>query len=148
MSAGKVCTGCQEFKNLDSFSKHPNFKDGRNSKCKACKNQMAATYYQENKERLLAAQAWEDYGRAKWLREKYGLTIEEYDALLVSQDGRCAICRKLPTEKRFHVDHCHVTGRVRKLLCYSCNAGLGLFKDNLDILREAVKYLEYHAAQV
>jgi hypothetical protein len=73
------------------------------------------------------------------------LTVEEFDALLASQDGKCAICRtdKWPGNgNRPHVDHCHATGKVRGILCTSCNNGLGRFKDRVDLLEAAIAYLK------
>lgn len=73
---------------------------------------------------------------------KYGLTPEEYDALLIGQSGRCAICADpLWPDRRTHVDHCHRTSRVRALLCHGCNVGLGAFRDDPDRLLAAVQYL-------
>lgn len=71
------------------------------------------------------------------------VTDEQYDALLVLQEGLCAICRKAPPERRrLAVDHDHQTGTVRGLLCSRCNLGLGYFKDDPDHLRAATAYLE------
>ncbi len=78
------------------------------------------------------------------LRSQYGIDMADYDNMLASQGGCCAICRvDEPGVKRkyFSVDHCHDTGEVRGLLCTQCNSGLGLFKDDLDILESAVGYL-------
>lgn len=82
----------------------------------------------------------------KWqLKTNYGITEEQYASLLNEQQGCCAICKTdKPTGKWkvFAVDHCHITGRVRGLLCNECNRGMGLLKDNADLLREAAEYLE------
>jgi Recombination endonuclease VII len=76
------------------------------------------------------------------LRCVYGISLEEYDAMLDSQGGVCAICKKKPDEgKALFVDHCHVTGRVRGLLCGKCNSVLAFGNDNPDILRAAIAYL-------
>jgi hypothetical protein len=66
--------------------------------------------------------------------------------MLEAQGGRCAICRsdKPGGRGRFAVDHCHSSGRVRGLLCVACNAGLGQFRDDPDLLRAAVAYLAVH----
>jgi len=63
------------------------------------------------------------------------------------QDGVCAICGEPPGGrwKKLHVDHDHETGRVRALLCVSCNRALGWFRDNPEILRKAIVYLEEHS---
>ena len=70
---------------------------------------------------------------------QYGITLEQYEAMLAAQNGCCAICRTSPTEKRqLHVDHCHATGRVRALLCSPCNTQLGSFEKLRD---QATAYL-------
>jgi len=74
--------------------------------------------------------------------KKYGLTPDQYSQMLEQQGGGCAICGVTPNGKRLAVDHCHTTGKVRGLLCSPCNTGLGVFKDNTDLLHNAVKYLE------
>lgn len=74
----------------------------------------------------------------------YGLTVEGYDAMLVAQGGGCAVCgAKVPGSCRssFAVDHDHETGRVRGLLCFLCNSGLGYFGDDVAVLLRAVEYL-------
>ena len=69
----------------------------------------------------------------------YGLTAEEWQSLFDSQQGLCAICR---VNNIRDVDHCHITGRVRGLLCNPCNQALGLFNDDKNRLIKATKYLE------
>lgn len=81
----------------------------------------------------------------------YGITVEEYDRLLVEQDGGCAICHAgEPGSGRasFAVDHDHVTGAVRGLLCLSCNSGLGQFRDDPVLLEAAVRYLQHEARPI
>lgn len=83
-----------------------------------------------------------------WLRKKYNMTLEEYNALFKKQSGLCAICRgagfAIARNQRqlIVIDHCHKNGNVRGLLCHNCNRALGLFKDNVDNLRNAIRYLE------
>lgn len=75
---------------------------------------------------------------------RYGLTEEDYDRLVASQDGACAICRREPPEgTNLAVDHSHADGRVRGLLCGPCNVGLGMFRDDPALLRAAIDYLRY-----
>lgn len=104
-----------------------------------------------NTRRHLANKKWREKSkdvyvasqRKTWLLRQYGLTIEEYDELLVAQGYVCAICGGLnPDNRRLAVDHCHKTGQVRGLLCDLCNRGLGLFLDEVTRLRQAAKYLE------
>jgi hypothetical protein len=76
--------------------------------------------------------------------KKYGLTIDQFSELEQSQGGLCAICGKAPLwrgRKVLQVDHCHDTGRVRGLLCHYCNSGMGLFRDNPELLEKATAYL-------
>lgn len=97
----------------------------------------------------------EKYLKQKWrytLKKRYGLSIADYTLLHLKQHGRCAICddiiingylnRDTKTNFQTCVDHNHVTGKVRGLLCWNCNVALGKFKDNPTILRKAADYLE------
>jgi len=84
------------------------------------------------------------------LLKRFGMTADEADALLVEQGGVCAICCDFIADKRgyaAHVDHDHVTGQIRGILCFGCNAGLGQFKDDPGRLRAAIVYLERWAEQ-
>lgn len=77
------------------------------------------------------------------LRDVYGMTVADYDAILAAQDYACAICGMRPRTKRLHVDHDHKTMMVRGLLCSNCNSGvLASAKDSPEILRAAARYLE------
>lgn len=73
--------------------------------------------------------------------KRFGLTPEQYDAMLAEQGGVCAICQRPDADRRLAVDHDHATGRVRGLLCKSCNKALGAFRDSTDLLLRAVEYL-------
>lgn len=72
---------------------------------------------------------------------RYGLTLDDFAQLMREQDGKCAVCRLPPGKRNFSVDHDHATGRVRGLLCASCNTGLGLFRDDVGNLLAAIKHL-------
>ena len=76
------------------------------------------------------------------LKRNYGITIEQYDALLVKQNGLCAICQNVSGRKKLSVDHDHQTGKVRGLLCNPCNLSLGGFKDRSKLLAQAIIYLD------
>lgn len=78
--------------------------------------------------------------RKSALARKFGMTLEDYDAMLERQQGACAICG-ITSDKTFHVDHCHTTGKIRGLLCSNCNTALGLFKDSIELLDKAKLYL-------
>lgn len=80
-------------------------------------------------------------GRRYRLKKKYGVSLEDYELMLASQGGVCAICAEAPGKGVLHVDHCHTTGRVRGLLCHKCNKALGLFADSPERLHSAATYL-------
>ena len=77
-------------------------------------------------------------------KRRYGIDYQQYQEMLLKQDSSCAICCATEAGRghaHFSVDHNHSTGRVRGLLCHNCNTGLGMFKDNIVFLKEAVEYL-------
>jgi len=117
----KFCRTCGEIKPHSDWTRNRSASDGLATLCKACK----------------AAK-----GRAQHLKRNYGLTEAERDAMVATQRGLCAICLDAPA---MHVDHCHGTGRVRGVLCFSCNAALGQFKDQPDAIRRAAAYVEGNA---
>lgn len=96
------------------------------------------------------AQANPEKIRNNDLKKHYGITLEQYNAMLEAQGGVCAICRGVSDAvdhrtgkiRNLSVDHCHLKGHVRKLLCQYCNQGLGAFKDSPSLLRAAADYLE------
>ena len=84
-------------------------------------------------------------------RRRYGITREDYEQMLKSQEGACAICRTNKVGRNhtyFHVDHDHETGKIRGLLCDLCNRGLGYFKDDFKILYSATIYLKNHSSDI
>lgn len=80
------------------------------------------------------------------LKYTWGITPQEFEEKLKSQDYKCAICKSNETRGigSWHVDHDHKTGKIRELLCYNCNVGMGLFKDDIDILKKVIVYLRKH----
>ncbi len=86
-----------------------------------------------------------EYGRRRhWKRWGINITFGKYNDLLKIQEGKCKICGIHQTElkQRLGVDHDHITGKIRGLLCSKCNMGLGYFKDDPKILKEAIEYLQ------
>lgn len=118
------------------------------SKDVAAFRQKANLYYQANAERKRElARRWRANAgvqRAYNLRSQYGISLDDYQVLLDKQQGVCAVCKKPPQGKRkfLAVDHDHQTGKIRGLLCTTCNVGLGALQDNPDLLRAALVYLE------
>lgn len=81
--------------------------------------------------------------REKYLLQKYGLSLADYDALFKAQGGVCAICHKPPPpNKNLCVDHNHKTGKIRSLLCLGCNYKIGMMHDDFRFMKSACSYLE------
>ncbi|MBJ7452565.1 MAG: endonuclease [Blastococcus sp.] len=129
----KWCPDCGEVLPFEAFGRNAASSTGRASYCKPCHNVRG----RKSKE-LVGGE------RTYHLRRRYGITAQEADAMLEAQGGVCAICRAAPA---VHVDHIHSTGRVRALLCFNCNGGLGQFRDNPAVLQAAVFYVEHHNQQ-
>ncbi|MFI6465032.1 endonuclease VII domain-containing protein [Streptomyces sp. NPDC050538] len=117
----KFCRTCEEIKPHSEWHRNASASDGLSTRCKPCR----------------AVRGREDH-----LKRQYGITEAERDELIASQAGVCCICLSAPAA---HVDHCHKTGRVRGVLCFSCNAALGQFKDRPDAIRRAATYVEGNA---
>ncbi|MGZ4508989.1 MAG: endonuclease VII domain-containing protein [Blastococcus sp.] len=126
----KWCPDCATVKPLEQFVRNATQPSGWAPYCKLCHN-----------ERGKQNVAKRGGSRTYHLKRRYGITAEEADALLAAQGGLCAICRAAPA---VHVDHDHVTGAVRALLCFNCNGGLGQFKDNPVALHAAAYYVQAH----
>ncbi|MER5880613.1 MULTISPECIES: endonuclease VII domain-containing protein [unclassified Streptomyces] len=120
-SGHKRCPQCQVARPHAEWERNKSSSDGWASYCRECRAER---------------------NRISYFRRKYGLTPAELDAMVAEQRGICCICLTAPAE---HVDHCHQTGRVRGVLCFSCNAALGQFKDRPDAIRRAATYLEGNA---
>lgn len=75
------------------------------------------------------------------MKADFGISLADFETMLSNQGGVCAICGERPKRRRLAVDHCHQTGRVRGLLCYSCNVGIGALRDSPDVIRSAIAYL-------
>ncbi|WP_406265313.1 endonuclease VII domain-containing protein [Streptomyces sp. NBC_00191] len=117
----KRCPQCGEIKPHTEWERNKTSSDGWASYCRECRAQR---------------------NRDSYLRRKYGLSQAELTQLIDQQGGVCVICLAAPAE---HVDHDHETGRVRGVLCFSCNAALGQFKDRPDAIRRAAAYVEGNA---
>lgn len=80
-----------------------------------------------------------DWYRKYNYKKQYGISYDEYIKLCQLQKHRCAICEK---EDKLCVDHCHITNKIRGLVCRKCNSGMGMFNDDITTLEKAVKYLK------
>lgn len=135
------CAWCHFALPLSEFSIDSRRENGLRVYCRQCRS-----------ERRIGEHLKRDIDKYNIARKKWrGAKTErdrniDYGALLSSQDNKCAICQKsvLEYKKRFCIDHDHETGKTRGLLCHSCNLALGNFKDSVNSLKRAVKYLEYY----
>lgn len=133
----KTCSTCKELRAPTDFHRSRSTRDGLDPRCRTCRKTAGAIHVVDLERK-----------RAGHNLRIYGITREQYDALLVEQDGACAICRQPETmtyrgqPKALSVDHDHETSRVRGLLCAACNFALGKMQDNPARLRAAADYLE------
>jgi hypothetical protein len=131
------CWTCKQTKPAEEFYRHGK---GRMRHCRSCMRQRHRDRYKatNGKDRVFDQS----------LRRLYGITLEQYKAKEAEQEGRCAVCGQVPeTDRRMHVDHDHVTGKLRDLLCHHCNLLLGNAQDSVERLRLAIAYLQRHAAE-
>ncbi len=139
----KICSKCQQEKELTEFFKDKGFKSGYMSMCKVCKTANALEWRAKNRSKYNATQR--DYNAEHYQRlrlQRYKITPEQHAQMLLDQKGVCAICEQLPKGKRpLVVDHHHATGKVRGLLCYGCNRAISIL-DKHDLLQKALAYLE------
>ena len=154
----KVCVKCGEKKPLDGYYKNKGGTLGRRATCKVCGRSYNQEYYLRNQE-LYKSRNRATYHatkemrrpakRAARLRRLYGMTQEEYNALLVAQGGKCAVCQRSPTDAGvvlLDVDHDHGSGAVRGLLCGPCNRSLGLLQESSDVINNLAAYVAFHKA--
>ena len=126
MMKKKICSKCGIEKPISEFHKS-GYKDSLRKDCKECRH----THHYVP---IIT--------KGNTIKRKYGVSLNEYYQMLEAQDNECAICgTNITGLGDAHIDHDHKTGKVRGLLCASCNIGLGHFKDNSNILNFAADYL-------
>lgn len=138
----KVCNGCNTEKPIAKFYVRHNRKGGTQNKCKDCQNA-----YNRARHKIVGRRYSTEY-RRKWQITKYGLTVEQYEAMLMLQGGVCAICANPdPYSDVLSIDHDEQTNKVRGLLCGNCNRAIGLLKHQEVRLAAALAYLRRHNAR-
>jgi len=134
----KKCSKCGVIKSTDQFSKQRQNKCGVRADCKECRKRE----YDQHRHVILARH------KVYKLKQEHALTFAAYMNLLVLQHGCCAICgtrcntKSGKLKRRLDVDHDHITGRIRGLLCNNCNTALGKVKDSVVILERMITYLK------
>lgn len=161
----KACSKCGIVKPLSEFYASSGMRDGHRNDCKACNLAAKKRRYDANPEVAIErVRKWQHDNpervretrrqrnahpdrkrkqRDTYYRRTYGISADEADAILETQDHRCAICMK-PAPARLasmHLDHDHGTGAIRGFLCLDCNQGLGKLRDSPDLLLRALVYL-------
>lgn len=143
----KICTKCLQEKNLDRFGQSKNGK--YKCTCKDCDNLRQRNFRKINPTSCRNATKvyrekdvvyWRLYNRCK----QKNITIKQYLEIFRTHNGKCDICgtSHLELNKSLGIDHNHKTGKIRGLLCNSCNIALGSFRDNPEILEKAIEYLK------
>lgn len=146
----KWCPGCKDTKPKAAFGRNKGNGDGLQIYCKPCAvAKVTASRHKDPTSHRASSKRWREANLDRHAdnnaKGKYGIEHGTYAFLLELQDGRCGICKTdNPGSRttRFHIDHCHDTGKVRGLLCNDCNLGLGKFKDNVEALITAARYIE------
>ena len=139
----KDCCVCGIRKSFDSFFNSRNKNDGKSYRCKAC-DELARKKWKENN--LLSSKL---SLRKNNLKSRYGIDLDIYFSMLEKQNNKCAICETKENNVlgnrakwSFSVDHNHITGKIRGLLCNQCNRAIGMLKDDAALLRKAADYLD------
>lgn len=135
------CSTCKQTKSVDNFNKNRTTKSGLHNQCRDCQK-----LWKPKPESLARSrQKTREWNRLKLT----GFTPEDFEKKLAEQNYRCAICgTEDPGTTNWHADHDHKTEQKRGILCHKCNTGLGLLKDDIDILCSAIEYLNYYSKQV
>lgn len=162
----KKCGRCGKVKDARVFIKRMACLDGKGSWCKKCSREYTKARYVSKQRvvdkckrcktllkgshrvycsRTCKSRAYNN--RDRYLKTRFGITVEDYESILLKQDGKCAICRRPPNEGRRNsfvlcVDHCHHSNRIRGLLCFRCNVAIGLLSDDPEMLKRTMAYLQ------
>jgi hypothetical protein len=134
----KVCNECSQELPVAMFSKCSANADGLQGKCKPCDNALQRKRREDpeiNERHKLRM-------RIRAYIRKYNLSEEEALVLVTNRNGECEICGETAP---LVVDHCHDSNNVRGRLCSPCNTGLGLFKENINSLNQAIEYLRSYS---
>jgi hypothetical protein len=145
----KKCSRCQVTKQLSLFHKDKRNKDGHDTVCNECHSMKTKQYQKKNPEKLVTkSKKWDtkNVEKRKNARYKrvYGISVTEYGNRLNKQDHCCALCRTHKDKFRYalSVDHCHKTGKIRGLLCGTCNMTIGYLGDDVESFERIIRYLK------
>lgn len=139
---GKRFRTCRKCRSQKEQAEYSLTKSGRYSPiCNPCKllPRKELVYRRRKHEEFGLTEV--EYSNLKIRLHNYGMQPTQFFSLFNLQEGRCAIC-KIEGGYSMHIDHCHITQKVRGILCSRCNMGLGFFGDSSQLLLNAVKYLD------
>jgi hypothetical protein len=105
------------------------------SDCKTCHNKKSTIWTKANPKKVRVIR------RRGKIKQKYGISTEEYHVMYIEQGKVCAICKLAHDRRPMNIDHCHKTGKVRGLLCDKCNLAIGLLNDDADLVNNLEGYL-------
>jgi hypothetical protein len=141
----KFCPRCKTIKLLEEFNR------GRLSShvqcyCKECEGKIGSAYDKKHSGRCRERHRINHHKTGRWnkLLKKHGLTKADWDAMLLAQDHKCAVCGRTDPVGNvgWHLDHDHLTGKVRGIVCLNCNSALGFVDDSVETLKRLIAYLE------
>ena len=128
------CTTCKDVLHKSLFFKNKSRKTGYDHNCKVCRGKNSKKDYNY------------EYSRKQRIAWTYDISVEDVQKIYDSQNGKCKICgvfkEGFSSSQGLVIDHCHSTGKIRGLLCQSCNAGIGHLQESPEIFRKALLYLE------
>ncbi len=141
------CTKCKKQKLPEEMSLDRTRRGGLSSWCKECRKESSRTWALKHTGRTIKKPVAYDTARGYILKHRYKMSLADYADLLDSQRGLCAVCGREASEMTYHlhVDHDHITGKVRGLLCAPCDVYLGYIKDNPEIANNLEVYINTHS---
>lgn len=145
LATSKRCLRCGGLMHLSDFPTDKSKLDGKSIYCSNCISKINKLRRSKPEYKVKRRKNSHKYIRAnrEWrLKNKYGMTLSQFDSMFELQGRVCALCKSDKSDnKNFVVDHCHKTGRVRGILCSYCNRALGMLRDDVTILKKAIEYI-------
>lgn len=148
----KKCFRCEGIHSLFEFSVDKSKKDGRSIYCRNCRRKIGRNVRalpDHNAKKRKNAHRYKDYNRNYMLKQRYGITMEDFNNIFKAQNQSCKICGSEKSDGRnFVVDHSHKTGKIRGILCNLCNIVLGSLREDLELIKKIEIYLSKESHDV
>ena len=139
----RICVKCNIEQPIENYYKQTGArtkKGYRRPTCKSCVGESTTQWSKDNPEKM------KEIRRKAKLKKKYGISLKQYDEMVIKHGNKCAVCNKTHERRPLNVDHCHATGKVRGLLCDKCNMALGLLNDSTETIKNLERYLNAYSA--